>query len=281
MLENILSLKDKFDVFIIDIYGVIWDGKQPITGALEHMIELKKAGKTVILLSNGTERSEKSEISNAKRGFIKGVHYDKVVTSGDLAYETFSEDERALKYYQLWKPNQALFEDSRYVEVNTPQQADFVYIGVPQIMRNGQWCDSLTIEPFEEELNEIFVLDLPLICANPDLKAVEKEYVEAVIRQGSIARYYEDLGGEVEYFGKPYPQIYDYALQDVEAEDERILMVGDTLATDILGANSYGIKTALTATGISLENMQEEGFDSLEEYAEELQIIPDYFIKSI
>lgn len=281
MLENILSLKDKFDVFILDIYGVIWDGKKPVNGALEHMIELKKAGKTVILLSNGTERSEKSEISNAKRGFIKGVHYDKVVTSGDLAYETFTEDERALKYYQLWRPNKALFEDSRYVEVNTPQQADFVYIGVPQIMENGEWHDRLTIEPFEDELNEVFVLDLPLICANPDLKAHEKEYEDAVIRQGSIARYYEDLGGDVEYFGKPFPQVYDYALQDVEAEDERILMVGDTLATDILGANSYGIKTALTATGISLENMQEEGFNSLEDFAEELQIIPDYFLKSI
>ena len=119
---------------------------------------------------------------------------------------------------------------------------------------------------------------MPLICANPDLKAHEKQYDEAVIRQGSVAGFYEGLGGDVEYFGKPYPQIFDFALQDVYVSDERILMVGDTLETDILGGNSYGIKTALAMTGIAKDNMEAEGFSSMEEYCQEVQIIPDYII---
>lgn len=281
MPENILNLKDKFDVFLLDIYGVIWNGKMPVPGALEMMEELMKAGKKVILLSNGTQLSHKSEESNAKRGFIKGVHYNKIVTSGDLAHDTFKDDERALSYYNLWRGNADLFTGSRYTEVDNPGEADFAYIGVPQIKKDGEWHDCLTTEPFEAELKKLYELEMPLICANPDLKAHEKEYAEAVVRQGSIARYYEDLGGDVEYFGKPYPQIFDFALQDIDTPDERILMVGDTLATDILGGNSYGIKTALVSGGISSEDMEAEGFASLCEYAEELQIIPDYFAESL
>ncbi len=278
MPDNILSLKDKFDVFVLDIYGVIWDGKAPIKGMLEAMAALKQAGKTVILLSNSTHRQEKSDEINAKRGFIKGVHYDKVVTSGDLAYDTFSEDTRRLKFYQLAKRTEELFVDSPYIEVKNPEEADFVYAGVPQIFEDGIWKDFLTLEPFEGELKKIYKLGLPLICANPDMKAHEKQYDEAVVRQGSVARYFEELGGDVEYFGKPYPQIFDFALQDIDVPDERILMVGDTLETDILGGNSYGLKTALTMTGIAKENMEAEGFSLMEEYCREVQIIPDYIL---
>lgn len=278
MPDNILSLKDKFDVFVLDIYGVIWDGKAPIKGMLEAMAALKQAGKTVILLSNSTHRQGKSDEINAKRGFIKGVHYDKVVTSGDLAYDTFSEDTRRLKFYQFAKRTKELFVDSPYIEVKNPEEADFVYAGVPQIFEDGIWKDFLTLEPFEGELKKIYKLGLPLICANPDMKAHEKQYDEAVVRQGSVARYFEELGGDVEYFGKPYPQIFDFALQGIDVPDERILMVGDTLETDILGGNSYGLKTALTMTGIAKENMEAEGFSSMEEYCREVQIIPDYIL---
>lgn len=278
MPDNILGLKDKFDVFVLDIYGVIWDGKAPIKGMLETMVALRQSGKTVVLLSNSTLRQGKTDEINAERGFVRGVHYDKAVTSGDLAYEIFSEDTRKLKFYQFARRTDELFVDSPYIEVRNPQEADFVYIGVPQLFENGIWKDLLTLKPFEAELKKLYKLGLPLICANSDLKAHESQYDEAVVRQGSVARYYEEQGGEVEYLGKPYPQLFDFALQGVDVPDERILMVGDTLETDILGGNSYGIKTALTMTGIAKENMEAEGFSSMEEYCQELQIIPDYII---
>ncbi len=281
MLDNILSLKDKFDVFVLDIYGVTWNGKAPIEGAKEHMIELRQAKKKVILLSNGTELQAHAEESQAKRGFVKGVHYDEIVTSGDLAYDTFSSDTRKLKFYQFGRANKALFTDCPYTEVQTPEEADFVYIGVPQIFENGIWKDFLNLQPFAAELRKIYKLGLPLICANPDLRAHENQYEEAVVRQGLVARFYEDLGGEVEYFGKPYPLIFDFALQHIDTPDNRIIMVGDTLETDILGGKSYGIKTALTMTGIAKENMEIEGFSSIGQYCGEVQIIPDFILKTL
>lgn len=280
MPDNILSLKDKFDVFLLDIYGVIWDGKKPIDGAAQVMETLCREGKKVILLSNDARLSSEIDSEQAKRGFIKGVHYDKLVTSGDLAREIFTEDDRKLKYYNFGESG-SLFKATRYVEVKNPEQADFVYLGIPRILKNGQWQDCLTIEPFEAELKKFFELDLPVICVNGDMKAHSDQYDEAVVRSGSLARYYEDLGGEVEYFGKPYPQIFDFALQEIETPDNRILMVGDTLETDILGGRSYGIKTALTLTGIARDNMESEDFIDIGEYCDEVQIQPDYIVKLI
>lgn len=52
MLQNISSLRDEFDIFIFDVYGVIWDGSAMFPRALEVMEDLHKAGKTVIVMSN-------------------------------------------------------------------------------------------------------------------------------------------------------------------------------------------------------------------------------------
>lgn len=281
MLDNILSLKDKFDVFILDFFGVVWDGKNQIEGVTEHLSALHKEKKKVIFLSNSVRSSIEAEQIYAQRGFIKGVHYDEVVTSGDLAYDVFSSDNRKLKFYQFGHANKNLFANTKYQEVGNPEDADFIYIGEPQILENGIWKDVVNITPFEAELRKFYKLGLPLICANPDLRSPAGQYEDTVVRQGSVARFYEDLGGEVEYFGKPYPLIFDFALKNIDAPDNRIIMIGDTLETDILGGKSYGIKTALTMTGIAKENMEVEGFSSIGQYCGEVQIIPDYIIKTL
>lgn len=281
MLDNILELQDNFDLFIFDIYGVLWDGKKVIHNAVETLEKLKAAGKKVVIMSNGTLTSDKIAESYEKRGFLGGTHYDDIVSSGDVAYMVFSQDKRQLKYYQFGKPTNVLFEDSSYIEVATPEEADFIYIGIPQVSHEGEWFDVLEIAPFAPTLQRFRALNKTLVCANPDLKAHEKSFPQAVIRQGSIAQHYKELGGDVAYFGKPYSSIFDYALGEETIAKDRILMIGDTLGTDILGANDYGIKSALTLTGISVEDMQAEGFDDIEAYAQKQGIVPTYFVKSI
>ena len=55
-------------------------------------------------------------------------------------------------------------------------------------------------------------------------------------------------------------------------------MVGDTLETDIKGGRDYGMRTALTQTGIAALKMREAGEDNLAAYAERQGIIPDFII---
>ena len=44
---------------------------------------------------------------------------------------------------------------------------------------------------------------------------------------------FEKMGGEVVYFGKPYPEVYN---QSIDNKNKKILSIGDNLNTDIKGA---------------------------------------------
>ena len=50
---------------------------------------------------------------------------------------------------------------------------------------------------------------------------------------GSVAKVFEQLGGKVIYFGKPYEEVYKMCF----SKNERVLAIGDNLRTDIKGAN--------------------------------------------
>jgi ribonucleotide monophosphatase NagD (HAD superfamily) len=69
---------------------------------------------------------------------------------------------------------------------------------------------------------------------------------------GAIADRYEELGGRVEYYGKPYPAIYRHAMKlagDPPPAD--VLAIGDGLNTDILGAARMGYDCVYVTGGIS------------------------------
>ena len=68
---------------------------------------------------------------------------------------------------------------------------------------------------------------------------------------GEIAEHYQAIGGEVLYFGKPYPQVYEQAQMMLGLEDgARILAIGDNLDTDIRGGNAFGVDTLLITGGV-------------------------------
>jgi ribonucleotide monophosphatase NagD (HAD superfamily) len=55
--EGLKGLADRFDVMLIDQWGVIHDGGDaPYPGAVECMRELQRLGKHIVLLSNSSKR---------------------------------------------------------------------------------------------------------------------------------------------------------------------------------------------------------------------------------
>ena len=108
-----------------------------------------------------------------------------------------------------------------------------------------------------------------MICTNPDLivhKGEIKEYCA-----GSIAKTFEELGGEVIYFGKPYEEIYKICFND----NKRVLAVGDNLKTDIKGANNMKIESVFITGGIHRSEFKSE--KDLEKLLIKYKVKANYF----
>src|SRR4029453_12706079 len=100
---------------------------------------------------------------------------------------------------------------------------------------------------------------LPMICANPDV--VVERGDKLVYCAGAIADPYAAEGGEVIYAGKPYRPIYEQALALAEAarggpvKHHRLLAIGDSVRTDLKGADAFGIDCLFVTAGIHAEEL--------------------------
>ena len=84
-----------------------------------------------------------------------------------------------------------------------------------------------------------------MICTNPDL-VVDRGNVREYCA-GSIARIFQEIGGTVDYFGKPYPLVYNLS---TNTKNKKILCIGDNLNTDIKGANLQNFSSLFISSGI-------------------------------
>lgn len=276
--KNILELSDKYEIFVLDLYGVVWKGTEFFPQALHNMLELKKQGKTIILLSNYPCRSETVEKIWTERGMVKNVHYDELVTSGEAFYDEFSCRKKAEKYWLLgWHPLD-IFEGTDFVRVQSPEDADFIFAGEPMREIDGVWREQTSIDFYKKELDYLLKLDKPMCCANPDKISHSNDTGGIAVRAGALAEYYQNNGGNVSYVGKPQSSFVEFAIWNYTDDKSSVLMVGDTLEMDILGGNNYGIDTALTLCGMSVEDMRKDGFEDIEAYAAAKGIIPTHYI---
>jgi HAD superfamily hydrolase (TIGR01459 family) len=101
-------------------------------------------------------------------------------------------------------------------------------------------------------------IDKKMICTNPDLIVDRGNKRE--LCAGSIAMIFEKMGGEVVYFGKPYPEVYN---QSVNNKDKKILCIGDNLNTDIRGANLLNFDSLLISNGIHKKEIEKNGLDQV------------------
>ena len=90
-----------------------------------------------------------------------------------------------------------------------------------------------------------------LICTNPDL-TVHRGNVEELCA-GSVAKVFEQLGGKVIYFGKPYEEVYKMCFKS----EEKVLAIGDNLRTDIKGANNLNIDSVFISDGVHRDEYNE------------------------
>ena len=256
LLSGIAPIAGRYDGFILDLWGVLHDGAHPMPGAVEALHRLREAGKRIVILSNAPRRSASVIERIAEIGIARTL-YDELLSSGEATWRWLKQggpSGRRLFPIMAARDGSMLdgldFGIARKIEA-----ADF-------ILNTGVESANDKVEDFENILRAGAARGLPMVCANPDLMVIHRGKAE--ICAGAIALRYEQLGGPVQYFGKPHPPIYRdcFALLGV-SDRRRILAVGDSLRTDIAGANAADIDGLLVLGGIHQEELTEGDLESV------------------
>src|SRR5689334_13023972 len=96
ILDGIATLADRYDGFILDLWGVVHNGKQPYPGVAEALAALRARGKGVAFLSNAPRRSHVIDTLLTGMGLDRDL-WDAAITSGELAWRAL-RDREALGY---------------------------------------------------------------------------------------------------------------------------------------------------------------------------------------
>lgn len=254
ILKGLSEVADRFDGFILDLWGVVHDGNTAYPGAADTLQALKAAGKKTILLSNAPRRGTVLTEMMLKMG-IPADAYGDVMSSGEAVHQDmltrrdpfFAKLGRTFFHIGA-KRDYSVFEGLDYERVDDPAAAT--------------WVLNTGTEGFDESLSDFYrdQLDgclaagpLPMVCANPDIVVVRDG--RRIICAGVLADYYKERGGEVVYRGKPDPAIYALCLERLGLPKERVAGVGDAFHTDVAGARGIGISSILVSGGIHREEL--------------------------
>lgn len=247
---GISDLSDSYSGFIIDQWGVLHDGDKPYDGVVECLKELKARKKFIIILSNSGKRAEENKERLKKIG-ISASLYDRIVTSGEMTWQGIREQKDDFfvglgkKVYVISRGGDRSIVNGLDVEiVDDPKEAQFLII-------SGADSPEKTLADYEPILKTCVRNRITAICANPDSMGVMG--TENIMGPGTLARRYQDFGGVVHYIGKPHQPIFKYCtriLQEQEIYPGQTIVIGDTLAYDILGGQMANMDTCMVKTGI-------------------------------
>ncbi|QEX24344.1 haloacid dehalogenase [Hypericibacter adhaerens] len=252
-IAGLAPVADRYDGYLVDLWGVMHNGVRPYPAAVACLAELKRRGKQVLLLSNAPRRSAEAERRLTAMGIERSL-YDGLITSGEAtwhdvkAFDTPFFEGLGRRCLPIMAPSDAgMLEGLGVTTVTEVAQADF-------ILALGIEGPGDKLEKFQPLLEAAIRRRLPMVCANPDLEVMRGEARE--ICAGAIALAYEERGGRVRYHGKPHIGVYRRcfaALGGMAAT--RILAVGDSLRTDIAGAAAAGTDSLLILGGILEEQL--------------------------
>lgn len=274
-INNLGQIASDYDAYIIDLWGVLHNGQWAFPEAVLALAELKMLKKKVILLSNSPRRIQACQNRLSELGILPEF-YDEIYTSGEDCFQALNtptnEWYRNLgnKYFHIGPDkNKSLAQELKQIQVEELEEADFILV-----TGTNSW--EIDVSSYVSLLKEARKKYLPMICANPDLTVLFDEKV--VICAGAIAQYYEQIGGDVRYHGKPYGEIYDVLLQKIlPIQRNQILAIGDSLKTDIKGAAQQGIDTLLILSGVHAQ-FQGEPFEAIRDYGLENFAVEPTFV---
>ena len=267
-LNRVEELLSSYDLFLIDVVGVVHDG---IDGMHEAIKSINKLGalkdKQVIFLSNSPRPGHKPHAKLVNLGLAKTCS---VFTSGDATRHLLMTQFQDRKIYHLGaERNDEILHGLELETVPAIENSDLILL-------TAFLEEDESVEKHQAELEYIISHKPEVICANPDIHAPYGQTLRKCA--GYLAHYLEQHGVQVTCIGKPNPLIFDLLFDTYTLSPslkQRTIMIGDTLETDIAGATAFGVSSCLVLTGNTNRDVQRTAHD-IESYLSQAQIKPTY-----
>ncbi|MCG3216241.1 MAG: HAD-IIA family hydrolase [Candidatus Heimdallarchaeota archaeon] len=252
--------------FLFDGDGVLYKEDKPLPGSIEFLQLLQKKEKQIfILTNNSTKTREEFQKKLSTIGIeisLKNILSSSYLTAMYLSEETpgasiYAIGEEGLKkelrsfgldVINSWQENNS--ED--IFEFNL-SEIDYVVTGMDR---------DLTYVKLARTMNILKNKKTKFIATNSDMTFPTEQGL--IPGGGAMITIIEQLTNRKieKIIGKPNPLMYQTAVTLSKTSKDYIMMFGDRLETDIVGANKLGIKTCLVLTGVTsiqdLEGLTEE-----------------------
>ena len=248
--EGLRSVFDNYELLFIDLWGVVHNGIELHENAIHTLSKISEAKKDYILLTNAPRPNKTVKIFLEKLGLDKSMR-EKVFTSGEAALGYLKKNYISQKFYHIGPPRDFnLFIDFKNQKTEDIKKSNYLL------------CTGL-YDQHDQDLNfykELLInsISKKMICTNPDLivdRGKKREYCA-----GSVAMTFEKIGGEVIYFGKPYPEVYNQA---TNRNKKNVIAIGDNLRTDIKGANNMNYDSLIITDGVHKREFEKEGIEKV------------------
>jgi HAD superfamily hydrolase (TIGR01450 family) len=255
-LSSFSALVSSYKAIFFDAYGVLKNSQGVLEGVVELLAWLTQQGKDVYVLTNDASRSPRqmaNAYTHARYGEL--IPPARIISSGLLAKDYLRSKIKQGTAVYLGKPGAAFYIESAGLNPLpiSDYQPKHPVDAVALLDDEGfDWFRDLNLT-----VNLLRRTSVPVVVANPDLSYPVNNH-EIGLAVGSLARMLEEIVGKTfTYFGKPDTMMYAYAFtcavaNNPDLQKSDILMVGDTLRTDIVGADNFGLDTALVLSGNTL-----------------------------
>lgn len=268
--SDLEELVDHFDVFFFDAFGVLNVGDTPIAGAVDRLHSLRRAGRVVKMVSNA---SGMPPLALWKKYRAMGFDLEPgdVVTSREAL--TLELQRSPARLWGLVAPAGADTSDLPGHLIHLGDQPTRMDDAEGFLLFTSLHHDPQARARLQHSLQRH---PRPVWVANADLAAPRESGLS--VEPGALAQWLKNnTPVQPRLFGKPFAPVFDLALQRValDVPRARVLMVGDTLHTDVLGGRSAGLRTALVVgQGVSAELDWESAIGLT-------GIVPDHVIEHI
>ena len=246
--DGLRSIVENYDIFYIDLWGVVHNGITLHKNAIEALEEITRANKDYVLLTNAPRPNKVVKTILEKMGMSKEIR-DKVYSSGEASLGYLNKNYINKSFYHIGLTRDFdLFSD--FKKNKSKDIKDSQYLLCTGLFEEQGVDLNYYKELFKDHINK------KMICTNPDLIVDRGDKRE--LCAGSVALVFEKMGGEVVYFGKPFPEVYN---QSIDNKGKRVLSIGDNLNTDIKGANLLNFDSLLISNGVHKDEIKKEGID--------------------